>query len=611
MMETFRYSFEENEKIVRKLLNDGNFFTSNSTLEKLIPRTDFNAINNKVTPIEKILTPEEIAYVNQFPDRKYFYFVSSHKIEKEDMLCPVCGDFRKKYEGRPKLYDTCGKPECYNKIISERNKNKSDEEKLEIRKKREAFYEKKYGPGITNCTQAPEIKEKIKATNLQKFGSEWPGSSEIIKSKIKKTNQEKRGVDYPFQSKEIQEKIPQSFLEKYGTTNINAEDWKKEKAKQTCIDKFGVESYYLSEQAAEARRLLREKTCDKYWNRLSKSTIIPLFKREEYKGGFDRYRFKCKKCDHEFEDYLWHDHIPSCPVCRNNHVSSGEKEILFFIKGLFSNTINIESTKRDLIPDKKEIDIYIPDFSLAIEYDGLFYHSYGNSEIGRDDKDYHRLKTEACEAKGIKLLHIFENEWIYQQDIVKDIIRRNLRKTENIVNEEVTIIKEVNQKDYKNFVLANHIEGYSPADLIIGLYLKNDLISLMSFSKKDDNVWSIVRCCEELNTHITNGFKKLLKYFENLYSDDLYIELEFNKRLFNGESLETLGFSFLKNIPPSCFYVKNYTLYNKEICTPDRIQDLITNLDDNLSLDENFIYNGYRIIFDCGRSIYFKEVKTC
>ena len=256
MIENFRYSFEENEIIVKKLLDDGNFFTSNSTLERLIPRTDFNAKNNKVTPIEKILTSEEVVYINQFPDRKYFYFIASHKIEKDTLFCPICGNFRKKYEKSPKVYDTCGNPACYNKLISDKNKNKSPEEKLKIRKKRESFFENKYGQGVINNTQVPEVKEKTKATNLKKFGVEWPGVSDIIKSKIKRTNQERRGVDYPFQSKEVQDKIPQTFLEKYGTKNINAEDLLKRKLNLILTDKnkifysfidFNIASKFLEE----------------------------------------------------------------------------------------------------------------------------------------------------------------------------------------------------------------------------------------------------------------------------------------------------------------------------------------------------------------------------
>ena len=59
-----------------------------------------------------------------------------------------------------------------------------------------------------------------------------------------------------------------------------------------------------------------------------------------------------------------------------------------------------------------EIDIFIPSKNIAIEYDGLYWHS-SNKFSGRTiEKKYHLNKTEQCLKKGIKLIHIFENEWI-------------------------------------------------------------------------------------------------------------------------------------------------------------------------------------------------------
>ena len=604
MIENFRYSFEENEIIVKKLLKDGNFFTSNSTLERLIPRTNFNAKNNKVTPIESILTPEEISYINQFPDRKYFYFIVSHKIKKEDLFCPICGNFKKKYKTNAKLYDTCGNPACYNKLISDKNRNKSPEEKLKIRKKREAFFENKYGPGIINNTQVPEVKEKIKATNLKNFGTEWPGSSDIVKFKIKKTNQERRGVDYPFQSKEVQDKIPQTFLNKYGTTNINAEEWKKEKAKQTTVDRYGVESYYLSVEAEEYRKELRRKTCDKYWELLSKSTVEPLFTREEYNGGFDTFLFKCKLCQTEFTDYLWHDHIPNCPVCRKNGISSKEKEVYFFLKGIYKN--QILKNDRFILENNNEIDIYLLQDNIGIEFDGLYYHSIGLGEVGKSDKNYHLSKTEECLNKGISLIHIFESDWVLKRDIVEDILKRKLNLI-TINNDDVNY-SFITPEVAKAFLEKNNILGYDRASFLnIGCFLNKNLIAVMSLEKLSFNnkkAIKISRFCEELNFHNKSVLKGFISFIENNIEGTLLAECD--RRYFLGSSYKEAGFSFLRETKPRAWYIKGYNLFSEEYC-----KDHIYNNKNNKEFDEVMLHLGYRIIYDCGQNVFIKEVKSC
>ena len=63
-----------------------------------------------------------------------------------------------------------------------------------------------------------------------------------------------------------------------------------------------------------------------------------------------------------------------------------------------------------------EIDIIVPSKSIGIEYDGLYHHS----EIGGGKpKTYHSFKTNEAKKHGYQLIHIFEDEWLYKQDIVK------------------------------------------------------------------------------------------------------------------------------------------------------------------------------------------------
>ena len=85
-----------------------------------------------------------------------------------------------------------------------------------------------------------------------------------------------------------------------------------------------------------------------------------------------------------------------CPVCSRTQTSFPEQAIAFYLGKVF-NIIQRFSIKN------YEIDIYLEDFSLGIEYDGMFYHTEENVERERE-------KDAFFENNGIRILHIKENK---------------------------------------------------------------------------------------------------------------------------------------------------------------------------------------------------------
>ncbi len=100
-----------------------------------------------------------------------------------------------------------------------------------------------------------------------------------------------------------------------------------------------------------------------------------------------------------------------CPKCSHSGPSKGEQEIVKYLKLI--GITGIQQSNRGILK-QLELDIYIPSHNIAIEYDGLYWHSNKFKP-----NNYHLNKTELCEKKGIQLIHIFENEWVYEQDLVK------------------------------------------------------------------------------------------------------------------------------------------------------------------------------------------------
>lgn len=62
--------------------------------------------------------------------------------------------------------------------------------------------------------------QKIKQTNMQKYGVDNAMKTQEMKDKVKLAMQKKYGVDYPCQSKDIMKKIKESNLRKYGVENV-------------------------------------------------------------------------------------------------------------------------------------------------------------------------------------------------------------------------------------------------------------------------------------------------------------------------------------------------------------------------------------------------------
>lgn len=133
----------------------------------------------------------------------------------------------------------------------------------------------------------------------------------------------------------------------------------------------------------------------------------------------NKVHFRCNICRHEdsfvralIDRMDRNNDYGICHFCNDRRfVSTPEREIHTFISEFYDKPIICGDRK---LLNGKELDLVFPDAHLAIEFDGLYWH---NDKVV--NKNYHVTKTNACEAKGYNLIHIFENEWNEKQEIVK------------------------------------------------------------------------------------------------------------------------------------------------------------------------------------------------
>lgn len=283
-----------------------------------------------------------------------------------------------------------------------------------------------------------------------------------------------------------------------------------------------------------------------------------------------------------------------CHSC--GHINSKqEKEITSFLKSL---SIEIIENSRLIIPPY-ELDIYIPSYKIGIEFNGIYWHSDKHR-----DKEYHLNKTKECDKLGFKLIHIFEDEWIYKKNIVKSRLKNILGLTENKIHGRKCEIKEVSSKDVKLFLNENHIQGNIGSKIKLGLYYENELVSLMTFGHRpmfNSNQYEIIRFCNKLNTTVIGGAQKLLKYFIKNYNPKEIISYA-DKRWSQGNLYEKLGFTFISDSPPNFYYVIDKKRYHRINFQKHKL--IKQGYDKNKSESQIMLERGINKIYDCGSKKY-------
>ena len=308
---------------------------------------------------------------------------------------------------------------------------------------------------------------------------------------------------------------------------------------------------------------------------------------------------------------------------KKQSVSHAERYIKDFIISLDPDT-NIITSDRKIL-NNKELDIYLPDYNIAIEYNGLIFHSTGKSKYNmlnnyQDEhikKVYHVNKTDICESKNIQLFHIYENEFKENEDIWKSVIKHSLNKIDknNRIYARKCQVKLINKETSNSFLIDNHLQGKCISSVRLGLYYNDELYSVMTFGKSRYSKkyeYELIRFCTKLNHTVIGGASKLLKYFERNYNPQSLISYA-NRRWSQGKLYDTLGFEYTHTTQPNYQYLKYdefpIKLYSRQQFQKHKLKDKLEIFDENLTETENMYNNNYRKIYDCGNKVYIKQYK--
>ncbi|MEA3450789.1 MAG: hypothetical protein U9Q83_02680, partial [Bacteroidota bacterium] len=475
----------------------------------------------------------------------------------------------------------------------------------EIKEKKMSTTIKNYG--VNHNSQASIIKEKKRKTNLERYGAETPLQNKEILTKLRKTNLERYGAETPLQNKEILTKLRKTNLERYGAENVQQNLIVRQKTITTCNVLYGGNTPMSH---PEIKQKSRDASVKSFFSKKMKSLasiVKPLFAIDDYISTDKSYEWQCMKCDNVFESHLQDGRIPRCYECypsMNTGISKGETELFDMI----NNSHKIQSDRTVL--NGKELDIYIPDKNIAIEFNGIYWHS----ELNGKDKNYHLNKTKQCKEKGIQLIHIFETEWYEKQDVVLSLICAKLGQFKKRIYGRKTEVKVIPSKRTNEFLEANHLQGKDTSSIKLGLFYDDELVSVMTFGKSRYNKnyqYEMHRFCNKLDHQIIGGASKLWKHFINCYKPKSVITYA-DRRYSDGTFYEKIGFYKLRESAPNHFYFKGSSgLMSRIAWQKHKLLDKLDIFDNNLTAWENMQINGYDRIYDCGNHVFgWKEGKS-
>lgn len=307
------------------------------------------------------------------------------------------------------------------------------------------------------------------------------------------------------------------------------------------------------------------------WNKVSCETFKERFERKlpdyellsDYTKAEDKIHVRHKSCGHSW--WVNASQIYSagsgCPACAKK-TSGVELDLRSFVKSIFKG--KVLCNVRNVIPPY-ELDIYIPEKNVAFEFNGTYWHS-----TLCEEKDYHYRKSKLCEEQGIRLIHVWEYEWLddRKRPILENIITSALGSIcEKIYARKCNIVVKPS-KDMKDFFNTNNIQGFRSGKFSICLEYNGETVMAYqmgsAFFGKGKYEWEVIRGATKIGTTVVGGASRIWNYFvENYKPHSCVYYVDYN--YFNGNSVEKLGFKYVVSQPSfKNYWVSDSTIRNRD-----------------------------------------------
>lgn len=374
-------------------------------------------------------------------------------------------------------------------------------------------------------------------------------------------------------------------------SNEEANMARASRRKQTMLDKYGVE---FNSQREAVKTILRQ------------SKLLPSAKLllEDRDWLYDQHFVQGKTYD-QIAKEIGSDkntvggfiHSHDIPVKFGRSCSRGEADIAEFLKTL---GVPVIRNDRKLIAPY-ELDILLPRHKLAIEFDGIYWHSSNEDETNNG----HLEKTERVESKGYQLLHVFESEWEHKPEIVKSIIRNKLGLSEKIYARKCKLEK-ISSKEARDFFNATHLQGFTPASHYIGLKYENELVMCVSigYSRFDKTYkWELIRVSSKLNSVIVGGFSKILSHIRSQITTEPILTY-CDRKISTGGTYSQFG-DLIRKTKPGYSWHSNSGWFTRYQTQKHKLEKLLPKHYHPDKTEREIMKSArYYQLFDCGNLVY-------
>lgn len=439
-----------------------------------------------------------------------------------------------------------------------------------------------------------KIATKIRHTNLTRYGHENPTQDKVVAAKISSswklvnketllekrqtTNIEKYGVKYHQQNPKQKEKIKDALINNHGGIGF-ASNTIANKIKHTNLRRYGHENVMSNKDIQQ-----KHKTSMKTIYGVHNISELGNDAWNHFKNTFNENTFELTMSLKEMERYYG---------VRYYTISKFLQQFGY----TFSTISSYEQELRNLLPNEfifndrtilngKELDFYSENRKLAIEFNGILFHS---EKYGKDE-NYHNNKTNECINKDIRLIHIFEYEWLDKKDIIISMLNSKLDIFDKQYD-DLLVIKNIDTLTTDSFLEENHLQGADESTIKLGLFYNDEIVSIMTFglSKYDNYQYTLHRYCTKKHTQVIDG---ILRLFNHFISHNQPISIVANAdRRYSGRSYEKLGF------------IKSHISSPKGWLFGKHIDGLVSEID-SLEGAYNEKTNESNRIWDCGEDIF-------
>lgn len=287
-----------------------------------------------------------------------------------------------------------------------------------------------------------------------------------------------------------------------------------------------------------------------------------------------------------------------CPKCKMNLFESSVARHL--------DDLDIRYSLYDrTVLDGSELDIYIKDHNLAIECHGTYWHSHDSYDIKEKYKHYH--KATQCSNNKIRLLQIFEHEWISKRGIIESIIKSAVGINDRIHARKCSI-KTIDAKHLRPFINSYHVQGFKPSTVNYCLIYNDAIVASLTMNKHTKYGWEMGRFVTIPGTTVIGGLSKVFSKFVKDYNPETVVSFA-DRRFFDGKSYINAGFILDGITSPNYKYVKGKLILSRQRFQKHKLANELEVFDPFKTEHQNMFDNGYRILWDAGNYRYIWKRK--